>query len=175
MVYFPARSFPFHPTEAKKKKPTQRISLKETFERKEALEREAKESWEQMAEKLARRIPEGLRTFALETGWINTPGWWKLPEFLQNTVTYTKIGSCSNDKYHESPEDLAPYGFKDLEDAIKKFKELGHAWAGTITVKIVRRELNQGVLYVEFYATEFIDEGKKAIIDEGKKAIRRKA
>lgn len=163
MVYFPARSFPFHPTEAKMKKPTQKISLKETFERKEAHEREAKESWEQMAEELSRRIPEGLRTFALETGWINTPGWWKLPEFLQNTITYTKDGGHSSDKYHESPADLAQYGFKNLEDAIKKFKDLGRAWAGAITVKIVRRELNQGVLYVEFYATEFIDEGKRAI------------
>lgn len=138
------------------------VSLKDSADRKAALEAEAKKVWMDLAEELALRIPESCRKLADDKGWYKgeLDGFWLLPKYLEDMVHNTKGGSCNSDKFYVN--DLQQYGFQNFDHLEIKFKELEQAWAG-----LVRIEVRKGEGYrvqVCYYAVEFEEKKNKPTV-----------
>ncbi|HAU65978.1 TPA: hypothetical protein DCW61_01380 [Candidatus Uhrbacteria bacterium] len=120
------------------------------------MQRQAQADWEEIADRMSKLIPESLRSFASEKGWVRNEidnSWFSLPEWLQFLVINTKTGIFSSGSIHGT--DLPKYGFDSFDDLKAKFSELEQAWGGLIRIVVYDRH---GYVNICYYATEVLNE-----------------
>ena len=131
-------------------------SAKEAFDKKSALEAEARLAWITLVKKLANKIPKSLELFARNHNWCipeeeTLDHIWMLPDVLEQIIRKTKQNepcyfAIPDDKFRED-------GFQDSDQLKAKFLELNKAWASIIRLEI--NEDSQGYTRVYCYAVEF--------------------
>ena len=132
---------------------TGHLSIVTAFDERERLEEQAKAVWDDAAYRLSKLIPEDLRSFASESGWLKNDLWWVLPDWLQCLVNNTRVGACIRDRYRQN--DLESHGFESFDDLKAKFRELEKAWEGLIRIVVDDREGR--CVEISYYAIEILN------------------
>ena len=124
----------------------------------------ANDRWNTLAEQFMARIPTDLRLFAIEKGWLRSEipealrlQHWNLPSFLEATVRYSHLGSCTSDKIRDT--ELGTYGFTSFVNLRAKMRTLAKAWSGLVLIQVDTREGYRAE--IKFTAAEVVSKPKK--------------
>ena len=101
--------------------------IKDALLRRDEAIQKATNDWLAACQGLADLIPESLRSFAVEHGWIKSDDWWKLPERLENMAI---------DGMAFQATDATNTHFVNIEEAQVAFAALNIAWAGFIHIEV---------------------------------------
>jgi hypothetical protein len=97
------------------------------------------EYWDVACQTLADRIPESLQTAAHAWKWIKQDdNVWELPTFMSELWKASKEGRDITLAYEL--DELLRHGFTDTEVAFRALKELEAAWAGSVSLDVIKDE-----------------------------------